>query len=112
MNRSREPFSRRRTAAVLAAAVFASSLLIGQEQEPQRPPTFRTGTNVIRVDATVTDRNGTPLTTLTADDFEIQEDGKPQAITSFKFISADGQPSDDRSLRDSKPVSRGLRSRA
>ena len=82
----------------LLAAVFASSLLIGQEQEPQRPPTFRTGTNVIRVDATVTDRNGTPLTTLTADDFEIQEDGKPQAITSFKFISADGQPSDDRSL--------------
>ena len=99
MSRSREPLPPWRTAAVLAAVVVASSLLTGQEQqEPQRPPTFRTGTNVIRVDATVTDRNGTPLTTLTADDFEIQEDGKPQAITSFKFISVNGQPSDDRSL--------------
>ena len=67
-------------------------------QEPQRPPTFKSGTNIIRVDATVTDRNGNPLTDLKADDFEIREDGKLQPIASFKFISADGQPTDDRSL--------------
>jgi VWFA-related protein len=67
-------------------------------QEPQRPPTFRTGTHIIRVDATVTDRSGNPLTNLTADDFEIREDGKVQTISSFKFIAADGQPTDDRSL--------------
>ena len=99
MSLSRERLLSACAGAALASALFAASALVAQEpQEPQRPPTFRTGTNVIRVDATVTDRNGAPLTTLTADDFEIHENGKLQTITSFKFISADGQPSDDRSL--------------
>ena len=91
---------------------FASSLLIGQEQEPQRPPTFRTGTNVIRVDATVTDRNGTPLTTLTADDFEIQEDGK-LAADHVVQVHLGQRPAERRSIAgDSKPVTRGRRSGA
>src|SRR5205085_613518 len=29
---------------------------------------------------------------LTADDFAVEEDGAPQTIQSFKFVSADGQP--------------------
>src|SRR5687767_7784142 len=94
--------NRRRRDAVMAVACACAAagvvLLAGQAaQDPQRPP-FRSGTNVIRVDATVTDRGGKPVTTLTAEDFEIEEDGKPQAITSFKFVSANGQPADDRSL--------------
>jgi VWFA-related protein len=67
-----------------------------QESQPQTP--FRTGTNIVRVDATVIDRQGNPVPSLTADDFEVREDGRVQPITSFKFISADGQPTDDRSL--------------
>lgn len=49
---------------------------------------------------TVVDRHGEPLTTLTADDFAVDEDGTPQTIQSFKFVSADGQPpaGDDVSL--------------
>ena len=86
--------------AALALGVLLGVALLtplgGQDQ--QRPPTFKSGTNIIRVDATVTDRSGNPLITLTADDFEIREDGKLQPISSFKFISADGQPTDDRSL--------------
>ena len=40
------------------------------------------------------------MTTLTADDFAVEEDGAPQTIQSFKFVSADGQPppGDDVSL--------------
>jgi VWFA-related protein len=67
-------------------------------QEPQRQTPFRSGTNIVRVDATVIDRQGNPVTSLTADDFEVREDGRVQPITSFKFLSADGQPTDDRSL--------------
>lgn len=89
-------------AVVIAVVVFGSSAFQSaarqDQQAPQPPPTFRTGTNVIRVDATVIDRHGHPVPSLTAADFEVREDGKPQNISSFRFISADGQPSDDRSL--------------
>ena len=38
------------------------------------------------------------MSTLTADDFEVREDGVVQPVTSFKFLANTGQPSDDRSL--------------
>ena len=84
------PESSWRYARVAAAAA--------QDPPRQQPPTFRTGTNVVRVDVTVTDRKGEPVRTLTADDFEVLEDGVRQSITSFKLLEATGQPTDDFSL--------------
>ena len=82
--------------------LLCAAAVSGQEpappQDPQRPPTFRTGTNVVRVDVTVTDRRGEPVRNLTADDFEVFEDGVKQPITSFKLIETNGQPTDDLSL--------------
>ena len=43
-------------------------------------------TNLVQVDAVVT-KDGKPVTNLTAEDFEIYEDGKRQNITSFAYIS-------------------------
>lgn len=43
-------------------------------------------TNLVQVDAVVT-KDGKPVTSLTADDFEIYEDGRKQTITSFAYIS-------------------------
>jgi VWFA-related protein len=82
----------------MAAAAVALACALVAAQAPQAPPIFRTGTNIVRVDATVVDRNGNPVPDLTADDFEIREDGVLQAISSFKFVVADGRPTDDRSL--------------
>ncbi|HEX6217150.1 MAG TPA: VWA domain-containing protein [Vicinamibacterales bacterium] len=52
-------------------------------------PVFRTGINTVRVDVIVTDRQGNPVTDLTLDDFEIQEDGKPQKAETFRLVRID-----------------------
>lgn len=49
----------------------------------QQPPVFRSGIDLVNLGVTVTDRKGTLLTDLTADDFEIVEDGRPQTIRYF-----------------------------
>jgi VWFA-related protein len=79
----------------LAAAAVA---VAAQEREQQ--PIFRAGANLVRVDVTVIDRQGNPVNALTADDFELEEDGVRQAIQTFKFVEASGQrpEGDDRSL--------------
>src|SRR5262245_52232423 len=89
--------------ALLMAAAFAAA---DARQEPQlQPPIFRGGSSLVRVDVTVTDRHGEPVTTLTADDFDVQEDGAPQTVETFKLVEADGQPAegDDTSLAIRSP---------
>lgn len=43
---------------------------------------------VVNIDAVVTDRDGRPVSGLTAADFEILEDGRPQKITNFFEVRA------------------------
>src|SRR5262249_41072027 len=50
-------------------------------------PVLRVTVNLVQVDAVVTDSKGKPVTDLTADDFEILQDGKRQKITKFSYIS-------------------------
>ena len=59
-----------------------------QGQDPQA--VFKAGINFVRVDVIVTDRNETPITNLTKDDFEVIEDGKIQPIEQFRPIKVDG----------------------
>src|SRR5258707_1707763 len=90
--------------------VFISSLIlcsllvpVGGQQPPQptsqlsapkqQNPTLddqqdvvRITANLVQVDAVVT-KNGKPVTDLKPEDFEIFEDGKPQTITNFSYIS-------------------------
>jgi VWFA-related protein len=57
-------------------------------QAPQPPPvTFRVEVDYVEVDAFVTDAQGNPVTNLTADDFDVLEDGRPQKVTAFSLVN-------------------------
>lgn len=65
-----------------------------QKPQPTATPTavdeddiVKISTNLIQVDVTVTDSKGKIVNDLTAEDFEIYENGKKQGITNFSFIS-------------------------
>src|SRR5436190_7316732 len=55
----------------------------------QQPPVIRTGINYVRVDVIVTDKSGSPVLDLKADDFTVAEDKKPQKIDSFTIVKVD-----------------------
>lgn len=74
--------------AVALSAVMAAPIPQTPAQPPpaQQTPTFRTRVDAVSVDVIATDKQGKPITDLTAADFEIKEAGKVQTIDSFKRI--------------------------
>lgn len=85
----------------LVCALFATAL--GQQSNPPQPQqtpaqqqqtTPRQGedevvkitTNLVRVDAVVTDRSGEMLTDLRPEEFQIFEDARAQKITNFSYV--------------------------
>src|SRR5499433_3679007 len=76
--------------AALLSVLASAALVAGQEQPPaavQGPtPTFKSQVEYVEVDALVTDQQGNFVRTLTKDDFQILEDGKPQTISNFSLV--------------------------
>ncbi len=54
--------------------------------EPADTKIFRVNVSLVQVDAVVTDKEDRPVIDLTADDFIILQDGKPQKITNFSLV--------------------------
>jgi VWFA-related protein len=52
----------------------------------------RITTNLVQVDAVVVDKKGKQVTDLTADDFEIFEDKRPQKLTNFSYVLNESAP--------------------
>jgi VWFA-related protein len=84
-SRAEEFVTRRLRQAAIGAAVLTASLTL-HAQSPQQP-TFRAATTYVTVDAVVTDKDDVPVTDLTAADFEVTENGRPQRIENFQFVS-------------------------
>jgi VWFA-related protein len=64
-----------------AARQSASS----SSQQPP-PPAFHVGIDAVRIDAVVTDKHDKVVTDLTADDFELRQDGDPQVVTVAQYV--------------------------
>jgi VWFA-related protein len=71
--------------------MWIAILLLTRQSVAQQPSAvegvIRINVNLVQVDAIVTDSKGKPVRDLTSDDFEVLQDGKPQAITTFAFIN-------------------------
>src|SRR5688572_32960711 len=94
-------------ALVLALAATGRPTAQQPEQRPQQPPDaprFESGVSVsiVSVDVVVRDSSGNVVRGLTAKDFVVSEDGKPQTIETFSFqeISAAAPGTPDIQLLD------------
>ena len=74
-------------AALALLVTLGSPAFRAQEPQQRQPPVFRAGAHFVRVDVYPT-RDGQPLTGLTRADFELLEDGKPQAIETIEFVES------------------------
>jgi VWFA-related protein len=103
--------------ALIALAVSATTIALAQsggtskpaQGDPQQPPTtFRTEANYVRVDVYPT-KDGKPVLDLKQEDFEVFEDGAPQAVQAFEHIVVTpAGPQDQRSEPSSIEESRQL----
>jgi VWFA-related protein len=74
-----------------ATAFGPASFSQGQVAQPHQSQTpenvIHVTVNLVQMDAVVTDSHGNPVDNLKPEDFEILQDGKPQKITNFSYIS-------------------------
>ena len=82
---------------------------VAAAQEPRDVPTFASKVDLVTVDAVVQDGKGRPVRGLTADDFTLLEDGKPQTIASFEAFDLGGCARGTRRGRRSGPVATNAR---
>jgi len=68
---------------ILRFGTLAACVLAVLHTAAQQPPSFKGSSDVVRVFATVTDRDGRLVTTLTRDQFEVRDEGTPQPISQF-----------------------------
>ena len=102
---------------VVLALTVACATAVSARQAP-RPATsnqdlpdvtFRVEVNYVEVDAFVQDAQGNPVTDLTANDFELLEEGTPQKVSSFAMVNLPIELS-DRPLYATAPVEPDVRS--
>ena len=69
---------------LIAFALMSAPPAFAQQAPPATKPVAEAvRVNVVNVEAFVTDRQGRPVTDLTAADFEVEEDGQPVTLTNF-----------------------------
>lgn len=78
------------------ASVIGVVLMVARYPLAASQPTFRSGVDLVTVDATVLGRDGAPLDSLGPGDFTLEVDGHPRRVVSAQFVSQAG--------RDTRPI--------
>lgn len=86
----------------VGAGLLALGMLASAQQPTQPPaepppqqPLFRAGTDLVRVDVTVTTNGDQPVTDLRLPDFEVTEDGVPQVVETMQAARVTGARTTD-----------------
>jgi len=78
---------------LLSFSVFAQNPQTTPNNSNEQPTAdneiIRISSELVLVDALVLDKDGNQVTNLTAEDFEVLQDGKPQKITNFTYVNND-----------------------
>jgi VWFA-related protein len=69
-----------------AALTLGIVLWTSPRASGQAPPVFATGVEVVAVDVSVVDKDGSPVRDLQASDFTLSVGGRPRRITSVEFV--------------------------
>lgn len=69
------------------STAFSPMIVWGQTTAQDQDEVIRFRSNEVRLDVVVKDKKGRPIKDLKATDFEILEDGVPQKIESFRFVT-------------------------
>ena len=80
------------TVLAIAAAITAAVVVGAAQREPRNPTLFRGSVDLVNVGVTVAAKKHRLVTDLTANDFAVSEDGKPQAIFAFASGVEPGPP--------------------
>src|ERR1044072_2171127 len=84
---------------LIAVLLLLLNGLITQAQKPAKKESqnpddvVKVTTNLVQVDAIVTDKQGRPVTNLRPEDFELSENGRVRQITNFSYISLTSEQS-------------------
>jgi VWFA-related protein len=82
------PITRAVAGLLAICAVWAQNLVAPQDQpRPSDEDVIHINVNLVQVDAVVTDSKHHLVTDLRASDFQVLQDGKPQKITNFSYVS-------------------------
>jgi VWFA-related protein len=73
---------------LIVLTAFCPVLLRAQEQDE----VVRVRSNEVRLDVVVKDKKGRPIKDLKGTDFEVLEDGVPQKVESFRFVTREATP--------------------
>ncbi len=78
--------------ASMATTILIALAASGGSGQAPKPPTFKTGTEIVLVDFVVSDKTDRLVKGLTVADFLVKEDGKERAIVSFTAFAGDAPP--------------------
>ena len=81
------PLTRIAAGLLAISAVFAQNLTPPAQVPASDQDVIHINVNLVQVDAVVTDSKHHLVTNLEASDFQVLQDGKPQKITNFSFVS-------------------------
>jgi VWFA-related protein len=87
----------------LIVALLGLTPLAGAQEPGAEAPVFGRDVELVKVDVVVSDKAGNPVTGLKKEDFSLQDEGQPQAISTFDVVQVPAAPSIPRSAPPPRP---------